>query len=90
MDTIDLLKAHLVVSTPGIAVKAFKRNVLNSNDLKVVIFDEADILLGAESEDHCSMLVNQICQKPNLQLLGFTATANQKLIGWFDKVFQGK
>lgn len=89
-DTNTLLKAQLVVSTPGIAVKAFKRNVLNHETCKVVVFDEADVLLAASDRDHCTLIARNMSQVPNIQFLGFSATTTQSIIEWFDLTFNSR
>lgn len=86
-DTKTFLNAHLVVSTPGIAVKAFKREILNPASCKVVIFDEADVLLGTTDKDHCTIIARNISKLKEVQLLGFSATTSQDLLDWFNKTF---
>jgi ATP-dependent RNA helicase DDX19/DBP5 len=56
-DVKTLSAAHFIVSTPGIAVKSVKRGVLKLDNIKVVVFDEADVILGANDQDHCTQIV---------------------------------
>mmetsp|Transcript_110554 Transcript_110554/g.237937 ORF Transcript_110554/g.237937 Transcript_110554/m.237937 type:complete len:228 (+) Transcript_110554:208-891(+) len=80
--------AHLLVSTPGIAVKAFKKKVVSFEKLKVVIFDEADIMLGASDKDHCTIIAKETIHIKDIQVLAFTATVNKTLEDWFKKSFK--
>jgi len=86
-DDKSFLKAHLVVSTPGIAVKAFKKGVFTTANCKVVIFDEADIMLGSSDKDHCSVIAKMLLKQKEIQFLGFTATVSKSLSDWFDSTF---
>jgi len=81
------VKAHLIVSTPGIAVKAFKKGLFKTSTCKVVVFDEADILLGSADKDHCSIIAKMLLQQKEIQFLGFTATVSAPLSNWFDTTF---
>lgn len=87
-DSNVLLKAHLVVSTPGIAVKAFKKGILDHSKVKTVVFDEADILIGQGEEDHCTKLAKNFSSLSNCQFLAFTATVNESLTTWFTNTFK--
>jgi len=80
-------RSHLIVSTPGIAVKSFKKGLFTQNTIRVVVFDEADIMLGSPDKDHCSIIARNMKAEPNVQLLGFTATINTALSQWFDSSF---
>jgi len=80
-------RAHLIVSTPGIAVKAFKKLMLNHLSCKVVVFDEADTMLGSEDKDHCSIIARNMSSVAGVQLLGFAATMNTGLMDWFNNTF---
>lgn len=82
-----ITKAHLIVSTPGITVKAFKKSILNHLTCKVVVFDEADTMLGSADKDHCSIIARNMSQVANVQLLGFAATMNPGLTEWFNATF---
>lgn len=86
-DNTQLSTAQLVVSSPGVAIKAFKKMAMNIDTIKSVVFDEADSVLGEEHSEHCMKLVDIMKEKKS-QFIAFTATVTENLLQFFESNFQ--
>jgi superfamily II DNA/RNA helicase len=67
-------------------VKAFKKQALSLDKVKLTVFDEADAVLGDEHSDHCLKLVDMMKEK-NSQFVAFSATVTENLLQFFDSNF---
>lgn len=85
-DNTQLKTAQLVVSSPGVAVKAFKKQAVDIDSVKIVVFDEADAILGDDNGDHCKMLADMFKSK-QIQFIAFSATVNDNLLDFFESNF---
>lgn len=85
-DNTQLKTAQLVVSSPGVAIKAFKKQAITIDSVKLIVFDEADAVLGEEHSDHCLKLVDMMKEK-NSQFVAFTATVTETLLAFFESNF---
>lgn len=86
-DNAQLKTAQLVVSSPGVAVKAFKKQAISLDAVKLIVFDEADAVLGEEHSDHCLKLVD-IMKEKNSQFVAFSATVTENLLQFFESNFK--
>lgn len=86
-DNALLKTAQLVVSSPGVAVKAFKKQAISLDAVKLIVFDEADAVLGEEHSDHCLKLVD-IMKEKNSQFVAFSATVTENLLQFFESNFK--
>lgn len=86
-DNTELKTAQLVVSSPGVALKAFKTSAMDMDAVKIIVFDEADACLGDDNSDHCLKLADMFKTKRDCQFLAFTATVNENLLNFFEANF---
>jgi len=54
--------------------------------VKMVVFDEADSVLGDENSDHCTMIADKLKGK-DCQFIAFSATVTEPLINFFEYNF---
>ena len=66
----------VAVGTPGRLADLVKRGVLSAADVRLLVLDEADLLLGASFEEQTSALLDECAEAV---LLGTTATADPEL-----------
>jgi len=81
-DNTELKTAQLVVSSPGVALKAFKKQAMSMEHVKIIVFDEADACLGDDNGDHCVKLADMFKAKRECQFIAFTATVNENLLNF--------
>ncbi len=78
--------AQMVVGTPGRLMDHLRRGTLRTDDLKLIILDEADRMLDMGFRDDMEEILGQV--KGDYQTLFFSATMNrnvERLIGKFGK-----
>ena len=78
--------AQMVVGTPGRLMDHLRRKTLRTDDLKLIILDEADRMLDMGFRDDMEEILGQV--KGEYQILFFSATMNrnvERLIGKFGK-----
>jgi ATP-dependent RNA helicase DeaD len=78
--------AQMVVGTPGRLMDHLRRKTLRTDDLKLIILDEADRMLDMGFRDDMEEILGQV--QGEYQILFFSATMNrnvERLIGKFGK-----
>ena len=78
--------AQMVVGTPGRLMDHLRRKTLRTDDLKLIILDEADRMLDMGFRDDMEEILSQV--QGEYQILFFSATMNrnvERLIGKFGK-----
>uniref|UniRef100_A0A0G4HB85 RNA helicase n=1 Tax=Chromera velia CCMP2878 TaxID=1169474 RepID=A0A0G4HB85_9ALVE len=81
------LGAEVVVGTPGRCALMLKKNALHASNLRVIVFDEADVILSqAFSSDVQSLL--EACRPQRVQSVLFTASLTKDLRSIVDTHFQ--
>lgn len=68
-------------------MKAFKKQAISLDAVKLIVFDEADAVLGEEHSDHCLKLVD-IMKEKNSQFVAFSATVTENLLQFFESNFK--
>mmetsp|Transcript_57906 Transcript_57906/g.141480 ORF Transcript_57906/g.141480 Transcript_57906/m.141480 type:complete len:514 (+) Transcript_57906:147-1688(+) len=79
------LDAHLVIGTPGKVVNWLKYRTINSKTIKVLVFDEADNMVGEDGHRANSLIIKKAMPK-NCQTLLFSATFPTEVVKFADKL----
>ncbi|WP_158999770.1 DEAD/DEAH box helicase [Pigmentibacter ruber] len=68
---------HVIIATPGRMIDLLQRESIETNQLKTLILDEADIMVGMGFADQIEEIVNYV--PSHLQIGFFSATQNEKI-----------
>jgi ATP-dependent RNA helicase DDX19/DBP5 len=79
------LQAHIVIGTPGKVVDWLKRRIINTNNIKVFVLDEADEMVSASGHRANSQLIKKLMPRTCQSLL-FSATFPDEVIKFADKM----
>lgn len=79
-DKLKKEKPHIVVGTLGRVLTMIDGHVLKLNDLKTVIFDEADAMMNDERHESLEQLAAQLPQPIQLGLFSATSGADLKYV----------
>jgi ATP-dependent RNA helicase RhlE len=77
----------VLVATPGRLVKMLEMGILNLTDVRVLVFDEADLMLDQGFLPDATKIV-KACP-PNRQLALFSATVSKAVQSLMEKLFAG-
>lgn len=70
--TQDVVKEEIIVGTPGKICRLLSKNIISRNDIKLIIFDEADVLISERAFGSITLkLLNML---KNAQRVFFSAT----------------
>jgi ATP-independent RNA helicase DbpA len=72
--------AHIVVGTPGRILDLISRDQLNLNEIKTLVFDEADKMFEMGFEEDIAQIMKEV--PPKRQTLFFSATFPESVLGW--------
>ena len=70
------LTAHVIIGTPGTVLELAKRGLLSLGQVKVLVFDEADVMLDKQTMGVQSLRVKKLCPSDS-QILLFSATFSE-------------
>jgi ATP-dependent RNA helicase DDX19/DBP5 len=70
------LTAQVVIGTPGTVLELCKRGLLSLGQIKVLVFDEADVMLDKQTMGIQSLRVKKLCPS-EAQILLFSATFSE-------------
>lgn len=79
--------AHIIVGTPGKIVDWLKRRIINTKNIKVLVLDEADNMVGEGGHRANSILVKKAMPR-KCQILLFSATFPQEVVDFATKMVQ--
>ncbi len=77
---------EILIATPGRLVQLLDRKLLNLNDIRILIFDEADQMLDPGFLEDALKISSLCTEKPQLAL--FSATISQKVQALIDQSFK--
>ena len=76
---------QVIIGTPGTVLELAKRKLINFENLKVLVFDEADVMLDKQGMGIQSLRVKKLCPITT-QILLFSATFNEAVEDFAQKV----
>lgn len=81
----DLHTENIIIGTPGTILELQRRRLLSFERLRVLVFDEADVMLDKQGMGVQSLRVRKMCP-PSTQILLFSATFNEAVEDFAAKV----
>ncbi|KAH7357964.1 ATP-dependent RNA helicase DBP5 [Plectosphaerella cucumerina] len=82
------VRANVIVGTPGTVMDITRRRQLDVSKLRMLVIDEADNMLDQQGMgDQCVRVKNSLPR--NIQILLFSATFPDKVMGFAEKFAQG-
>jgi superfamily II DNA/RNA helicase len=79
-DIYDLKRntPHIIIGTPGRVYDMFKRNIINTRDIKMVVLDEADEMLSYGFKEQLFVIFQYL--KKDIQIALFSATLPDSIV----------
>lgn len=68
------IKAPIVIGTPGRVENLIKRKFLDTQNLKILVLDEADVMVAEDGQRERSVAIKKMIKNRNCQFLLFSAT----------------
>jgi superfamily II DNA/RNA helicase len=74
VDGDELLVPHLIIGTPGRVIDMIKQRAINTENMRLLVLDEADELLSSGFTDQIKTIMKNM--PPSIQVALFSATMN--------------
>jgi translation initiation factor 4A len=75
--------AHIIIGTPGRIYDLIERRAIDSKRIKILIMDEADVLLSREFVSQSKNIITKLSQ--HAQICAFSATLPEEVVGMMHK-----
>nr|CCA24870.1 ATPdependent RNA helicase DBP5 putative [Albugo laibachii Nc14]CCA24954.1 ATPdependent RNA helicase DBP5 putative [Albugo laibachii Nc14] len=68
------IKAPIVIGTPGRVENLIKRKFLDTQNIRILVLDEADVMVAEDGQRERSVAIKKMIKNRNCQILLFSAT----------------
>ena len=82
----DNIKEHVIIGTPGRISDLINKEIINSNDIKLIIIDEADDVLATSFRKQVKRIFQKISKDAQVVLV--SATIPQEMAALFDTILK--